>query len=160
MTTIVRATFLAGLALTLAAPAFSQESPEDAIRKRVKQYEAAYNAGDVEAMAAIYAIDATHTYAIGLTHRGRLEIAEGLKAQLAGPQKGAHMTVTPLHIRSLSPDVAVEEASFVISGLKDAGGAEVPPVNGLCLVVYQKQGEQWFIAAAQCMVPPPMPETK
>ena len=151
---------LVGLIVGLSSTALCQESPEEAIRQRVKQYEAAYNAGDAEQLATIYAVDATHTYALGFTHRGRDEIRNGLKAQFAGPMKGTRMTIAPLHIRSLSSDIAAEEASFVIAGLKDSNGTELPPVNGLCLVIYRKQGDQWFVAAAQCMVPPPVPGSK
>jgi len=146
---------LAGLALVCASPGFSQRSVEAAIRERVRQYETAYNAADADAVAAVYSVDGTHTYALGFTHRGRLEIAKGLKELFAGPFKGTRVSINPLHIRALSPDVAVEEASFSIMGLKEPSGAELPPVTGLCLGVYQRQGHLWFAAALQCMVPPP-----
>jgi uncharacterized protein (TIGR02246 family) len=148
---------VAFLALLFAGSAISQDSAETAIRKRVKQYEAAYNAGDADAIAAIYAVDGTHTYVFGVTHRGRVEIAKGLKEQFAGPVKGSRMEITPLHIRELTPGIAVEEALFSISGLKDGIGADLPTVGGLCLAVYQKDGAQWFAAAVQCMVPPRAP---
>jgi uncharacterized protein (TIGR02246 family) len=128
---------------------------EQAIRDRVRQFEAAHNAGDAEAVAAIYAVDGTHTYALGITHRGRAEIAQGLREQFAGPMKGTRISITPLHIRPLSSDVAVEEASFSLSGLRDPSGKALPPVEGLCLGIHQKIGEQWYAAAVQCMVPPP-----
>lgn len=130
----------------------NQEIVEAAIRGRVKQYETAYNAGDADAVAAIYAVDGTHTYALGFTHRGRFEIAEGLRALLSGPLKGTRITIKPLHIRALSPEVAVEEACFSLAGLKDASGNELPPINGLCLSVYQHRSQEWFAAAVQCMV--------
>ena len=153
-------TALVGLALVFSTAAFAQQSAEEAIRNRVKQYVAAYNAGDADALAAIYATDGTHTYALGFTHRGRTEIAKGLKEQFAGPMKGTSISITPLHIRAISPQVAVEEASFVLSGLKDPSGGAAPPINGFCLGVYQKKGNQWFAVAVQCMVPPPMPQPK
>jgi uncharacterized protein (TIGR02246 family) len=133
---------------------------EEAIRNRVKQYEAAYNAGDADAVASIYAVDGTHTYAVGMTHRGRIEIAQGLKEQFAGPMKGTRISITPLHIRPLSSDVAVEEASFSVSGLCDPSGTELPPVAGLCLGIYREIGGQWYAVAVQCMVPPPPPQQK
>jgi uncharacterized protein (TIGR02246 family) len=138
----LRIVSLAFLALTYSSPALSQNSPEEAIRNRVRQYEAAYNAGDADKLAAIYAVDATHTYALGFTHRGRTQIAKGLKEQFAGPMKGTRISITPLHIRSISPGVAV------------------PPINGLCLGVYRKEADQWFAVAVQCMVPPPAPQPK
>ena len=148
------------MALVSAVAAFGQKSVEAEVRERVKQYEMAYNAGDAEAVAAIYAVDGTHTYALGFTHRGRLEIAKGLKEQFAGLMKGTRISIAPLHIRALSAEVAVEEASFSLTGLKGPGGSAVPPVNGFCLGIYQKQGNQWFAVAVQCMVPPPPPPAK
>jgi uncharacterized protein (TIGR02246 family) len=97
---------LAALALVCASGALSQESVETAIRELVKQYEVAYNAGDADAVAAIYAVDGTHTYVLGVTHCGRLEIANGPKELFAGPFKGTRLTINPLHIRALSSDVA------------------------------------------------------
>jgi len=146
---------LAGLAFVGACRPVDQQSAEAAIRERVRQYETAYNAGDADAVAAIYAVDGTHTYALGFTHRGRLEIANGLKEQFAGPFRGTRIAINPLHVRALSANVAVEEASFSLSGLKGPGGTDLPPVTGLCLGVYQKLGGLWFAAAVQCMVPPP-----
>lgn len=157
---LLRLVSLVGLALACASSGFGQQAVEDAIRQRVKQYVTAYNAGDADAVAAIYAVDGTHTYALGLTHRGRVEIAKGLAEGLGGPLKGTQMAIDPLHIRALSADVAVEEASFTLAGLKGPAGAVLPPIDGLCLAVYQRQGEEWFAAAVQCMVPPPPPAQK
>jgi uncharacterized protein (TIGR02246 family) len=160
MSRIIHVACLAGLVLALAPPAGAQGSAEEAVRARVKQFEAAYNAGDADRLAAIYAEDATHTYAFGVTHVGRSAIAQGLKDQFAGPMKGTRMSITPIRIRPLSQTIAVEEASFNMMGLKDPAGTELPPVGGFCLVVYQQQGSQWFVKAAQCMVPlvPPQPK--
>ena len=44
-----------------------------------------------------------------------------------------------------------------MTGLKGPDGAELPPIDGLCLGIYQKQGQAWFAAAVQCLVPPPTP---
>jgi len=151
---------LAALAVLCPGLALSQQSAEAGIRERVRQYETAYNTGDADAVAAIYTVDGTHTYALGFTHRGRPEIANGLKELLAGPFKGTRLTLAPLHIRALSADVAVEEAAFSIAGLKEPSGADLPPVTGICLGVYQKQGDLWFAAAVQCMVPPPVAQQK
>lgn len=148
------------LAVGVAELAGGQGPPEAAVRERVKQYEAAYNAGDFERLAAIYAEDGTHTYASGATDHGRPAISEGLKAQLAGPLRGTRMAITPIRIRALSSSIAVEEASFSLSGLRDPGGTALPPIGGLCLVVYQQQGSDWFVQAAQCMVPLSPPPAK
>lgn len=157
----MRRVYLGVLAVTLfvARPAFSQPSPEDAIRKTVQVYVAAFNAGDADAAAAAYAPDGTHTYVFGTTHRGRTEIAAGLKAFWAGPMKGTRIAITTLRVRPLAPTVAIEEEAFVLTGLASPDGGQMPPTQGLCLAVHQLQGEQWFAAAVQCLVPPPPAQT-
>lgn len=135
-------TSLIGLLLVISGLTFGQQSIEEAIKCRVKQYETASNAGSTDSMAVIHAVNGTHTFANGVTLRGRVEIANGLKEQYAGMFKGTHMSITPLHIRALIPDIAVEEASFLVSGLKDANGKKLPSINGFCLIVYQKDGDQ------------------
>jgi uncharacterized protein (TIGR02246 family) len=145
------------LAGVLAAPSVStgaQATDEAAIRARVQEYVAAFNRGDAKAAASVYALDATHTYALGFTHRGRAAIEKGLADLLAGPFKGTQLTITTEAIRFLTPAIAVEEESFELSGVTAATGAEQPPVRGLCLDVLQKKGDLWFAVAVQCLLPP------
>jgi uncharacterized protein (TIGR02246 family) len=139
------------------APVHGQDPADAAIRQVVKRYEAAYNRGDADAVATIYAQDASHTYAMGITHHGRVEIAQGLREMLAGPLRGTQIALNPLRIRSLSSDIAVEEAAFTLAGLTGPDGTAMPPVAGFCMAVYQRRAEEWLAAAVQCMVPPPMP---
>jgi len=77
---------------------------------------------------------------------------------LTGPMKDTQIAITPERIRFFSEGVAIEEARFVVSGLKAAAGLQMDAVSGLCLGVYQKQGQQWSAAAMQCFVPPPPPD--
>jgi uncharacterized protein (TIGR02246 family) len=143
-----------GLCLCFPDCCLSQQPDKSEIVERVRQLENAYNAGDAQAYAAIYALNGSHTYANGITHRGRNEIEEGLIEAFAGPMKGTQMKITPQVIQFVTDNIAVEEASFVLTGLKMPDGTEVPPVNGVCLAVYQKQEKEWYAFAVQCMVPP------
>ena len=138
-----------------ATPAFCQDPAEAPIREAVQKYVAAFNAGDADAAAATYAADATHTYALGFTHRGRAAIADGLRELFAGPMKGAKISITTLRVRSLAPTIAVEEEAFSLKGLVSPDGRPLPPVRGLCLAVHQQRGRQWLATAVQCLVPPP-----
>ena len=157
MRSLLRLVPFAGLAFLCPHLAFAQDSVDTEIRSRVAQYEAYYNAGDAGSLAAIYAPNGSHTYALGVTHHGRAEIASGLKELFAGPFKGTRVALRPLRIRAIAASVAVEEASFTVTGIRDPSGATIPPVQGLCLAIYSKVGEQWLAEAVQCMVPPPPP---
>lgn len=61
-----------------ASLALGQQSVEVAIRERVRQYETAYNAGDADAVAAIHAVDGTHTYGAGSALRAGLLVQPGV----------------------------------------------------------------------------------
>ncbi|HEY5545381.1 MAG TPA: SgcJ/EcaC family oxidoreductase [Gemmatimonadaceae bacterium] len=136
-----------------ATAASPQESDRLAIRRRTEEYVQAFNRGDAAAAAAVYAADGTHTYAFGVTHRGRPAIEQGLREFLAGPMKGTRVSITVDSIRFITGEIAVEEDSFVVSGLTSADGAAVPSLNGRCMAVYRKQSNAWHASAIQCMVP-------
>lgn len=156
MSKIWQVAFILFLAAALPNPALGQDPADAAIREVVARSQAAYNAGDADAVAAIYAPDGIHTYATGLTHRGRSEIAQGLREMFAGPMAGARMVLTPTRIRSLTPEIALEEATFSLTGMAGPDGSTLPPIHGFCLAVYQRNAGIWQAAAAQCMVPPPV----
>jgi uncharacterized protein (TIGR02246 family) len=151
-------TLLIGFAVSCPDLCFPQEPNQAEIKKRVQEYENAYNNGDAKAVAAIYAVNGSHTYANGITHRGRLEIEKGLFESLAGPMKGTQIKITPEVIQFPANNVAIEDASFILTGLRMQDGAIIPAINGRCLAVYQKLEKEWFALAIQCMVPLPPPK--
>ena len=144
---------LFGLIITFPDYCFSQNPDKSEIIDRVKELENAYNAGDAKAYAAVYAVNGSHTYANGITHRGRKEIEEGLLESFSDPMKNTQMKITPEVITFAADNIAVEEASFVLTGLKMPDGTDVPAVKGTCLAVYQKEDKEWFAVAVQRMVP-------
>ena len=145
--------------LAIASPALSQQQPpEVGIPAGVQQYVRAFNAGDADGAAATYTPTGSHTYAMGFTHHGRAEIVQGLREMLAGPLKGAKITLTTLKITPLTQTVAVEEESFSLSGLKSPEGQALPEVRGLCLATHQYLEQRWRAAAVQCLaLPAPAP---
>ena len=152
---------ISSLVVLLSATLATAQNPsETAIRAGVQKYVAAFNSGDGEGAAALYTPDGTHTYAFGFTHRGRTEIARGLKELLGGPLKGARLAISTTNVRFLTPAIAVEEEAFSIEGLTSPEGKLAPPVRGLCLAVHQQLEQQWLAAAVQCLVPPPSATAK
>lgn len=149
--------------LLMAWPALCQRqppSPEVVIPNMVQKYVRAFNTADVEGAAATYTPTGSHTYAMGFTHHGRTEIAQGLREMLAGPMKGAQISITTLRVTPLTSTVAVEEEAFAVSGLKAPDGQSLPPVKGLCLATHQYLGKQWLAAAVQCLVTPAKAESQ
>lgn len=127
---------------------------ESRIRRRVQEYVDAHNAGDAKAAAAVYAPDAFHTYASGVTDRGRDAIEQGLAALYAGPWKGTQLALHVNAIRFIG-DVAVEEESFEVRGLRGDDQQERPPMRGSTMMVWTRQDGDWYVAAGHGMVPFP-----
>src|SRR5262245_57949909 len=84
----------------LAAPPAQQGSPEDekAIREAAAKYVEAYNRGDVDALAAAYAPDASYDEGEGPVVKGRAEIRKALAANLAA-SPGTKMAIDIKSIR-------------------------------------------------------------
>jgi uncharacterized protein (TIGR02246 family) len=148
-----------GVAFAVPGALPADQADETAIRKRVQEYVDAWNRGDAKAAAAVYAADGTHTYVLGFTHRGREAIEKGLGELLAGPWKGTRIALKTNALRFLKPDIAVEDETFTVTGLKSPEGTELPAVEGPCLVVHQKHAGEWSAAAVQCGIPPEGPKT-
>jgi uncharacterized protein (TIGR02246 family) len=151
---VISGLVLMALALCIPEDCYPQKPDNSEIISRVKELENAYNTGNAKAYAAVYAENGVHTYANGITHRGRTTIEEGLAEMLAGPLKGTQMKITPEVIQFITDDVALEEATFVLTGLMTPDGTVVPAIQGVCLAIYHKQEKEWYAVAVQCMVPP------
>ncbi len=145
--------FLPAFFVTGSKPAFAQNPDKDGIFKRVQEYEIAYNKGDAGGAASIYAVDGYHTNASGVTHYGRTEIEQDLKESFEGQMKGTQIKITSEDIRFVSPGIAYENESFLLSGIKMPDGTSIPTVKGYCLGIYEKKDGLWYILAMQCMVP-------
>jgi uncharacterized protein (TIGR02246 family) len=151
---VVSGIIFIALAICIPEYCYPQKPDKSEIISRVKELENAHNRADARAYAAVYAENGVHTYANGVTHRGRKAIEEGITEMFAGPMKGTQMKINPENIQFITDDVAVEEASFVLSGLRMPDGTAMPAIQGICLAVYQKQEKEWYAVAVQCMVPP------
>jgi len=151
---VVAGLILFVLLVSFPVQCFPQKPDKSEIIDRVRELENAYNSEDAKAYAAIYAENGSHTYANGVTHRGRKEIETGLMESFAGPMKGTKMKITPEAIQFVADNIAIEQASFILTGFKMPDGTEIPAINGICLAVYQKLEKEWFAVAVQCMVPP------
>jgi uncharacterized protein (TIGR02246 family) len=123
----------------------------------VKQYNNAREANDPKAIEALFVADADQLVSSGEWRRGRDVLVKGAMASSA--RTGGTRTLTVETIRMVSPDVAIADARYEISGLADgstrkmwstfvvvreglAGGAESPPAQ-----------RRWRISAIRNMLP-------
>lgn len=102
-----------------------------------REFIAAWNRGDANAAAALYAEDGTRVGAFGDVSHGHKEIEAVYATVLQGRMKGATADWQP-SVRLLSVDIAVAQGSLVI---RPAAGA--PEIRGYSVDIWKKSGGRW-----------------
>jgi uncharacterized protein (TIGR02246 family) len=120
---------------------------EKAIRQLNEAFVAAFNKGDIKAMAATYAPDADFLSAEGKRVKGRAEL-EKYFAKGFAENKGLKLKHSDSSIRFLKPDVAVDAGTWEITG-RPGGKA----TKGLYTAVWMKQDGKWLVVYDRPMVP-------
>jgi uncharacterized protein (TIGR02246 family) len=111
---------------------------EKAIRTADEAFTRAYNAGDVKALAALFAQDAEVVDVDGARYQGRDAIGR-LFAATFGASPGVRIAVTIDSLRFLGPDAAKEEGLCTIT---PAGGGA--PVSRRYTILFVKQEGRWL----------------
>ena len=110
-----------------------------AVLAQAKAYEEAYAKGDVAALAGFFTEDAEYTSDTGGMFSGRAAIEACLRDAFR-TNKGAKLTIHVDSVKPLTPDVAVEKGSTVVTS---KGGDEV---EALYTAVHVKKNDQWKIS--------------
>ena len=126
---------------------------EKVIRERNEAFVAAFNKGDIKAMAATYAPDADLLSAEGKRVKGRAGL-EKYFAKGFAENKGLKLKHSDSSIRFLKPDVAIDVGTWEITGRSDGKARK-----GLYTAVWMKQDGKWLVVYDRPMVPlqPPKP---
>lgn len=149
---------LASFGFTVLAQVASADTAADdkAIRDVAANYVTAFNKGDAKAVAAFFAPDADTVNAYGVKNTGPAEIEKNLTGELAGPMKGATLTVTVDSVRMISDSAAISGGTYSFAGVKGPDGKDVPVAGQYTTVMVKKDGK-WWISALRTMVPQPAP---
>jgi uncharacterized protein (TIGR02246 family) len=124
--------------LTVAA-----QTPDDtmAIQQLRNGHSLDHNKHDAQAMAARFTEDADRMTAAGEFAVGREAIRQGYITQLAGVDRNATFKdIRPLHVRFLSPDIAVADTVEEVTGRPT--GVVQTAVTFICV----KRSGKWMIA--------------
>ena len=125
-------------------------SPEmTAVLAMDRAYEEAYAKADVAALVATFTDDAEYTSDDGRNFSGRAAIEAGLRASFAA-NKGAKIAIHADSVKVLTPDVAVEKGSTIVTS-KSGDDAEA-----LYTAVYLKKDGKWKMSQ---LVETPTPES-
>jgi uncharacterized protein (TIGR02246 family) len=112
--------------------------PEDehALRALAEAYARSYNAGDARSLASLFTDDAEMTDENGQRLRGS-SLIETVFGSMVRQRPGAILTLTPISLRFLGPDVAQEEGRTVVK-VRDEG-----PATRHYTAIAVKQGNRW-----------------
>jgi uncharacterized protein (TIGR02246 family) len=124
------------LVFTLAAPAFAQKGEIEAVNTKWIEF---FNKGDFAGVASLYTEDATAFPPGSATVKGRAAIEalwKSMAEQVSDPK------LITLDVKPLGPSAAREIGTF---SLKTKGRPQ--EVNGKYLVVWEKIGSDWKLAA-------------
>lgn len=127
----------------------------EAIRQLYAGYDAAWNKGDAAGLALVWADDADHVEPDGRLIKGRTAIEKELGQRFATDLKGTRSQQTITGIRLITPDVAVVDASYEVSGARDAQGQSLAVLQGRYVDVWVKHAGKWHIVADRPIVPAP-----
>jgi uncharacterized protein (TIGR02246 family) len=132
---------------------------EAAIKKLMKDLEAAWNKHDGVSFAALFAEDADFTNWRGtLRLHGREEVKK-MNANLAvGMFRKSTMTLSDARIRFFAPDVAAVHCEWEIVGTVDYDGkGTIPPRKYFPLFIVTKDKGNWTIAIMHNLLFQPLP---
>jgi uncharacterized protein (TIGR02246 family) len=156
----MRTIWLLAVMISVAAVARAEEpaargGDAQAIRQLYVGYDAAWNKGDLAALARVWADDADHVEPDGRVVKGRVAIEKELGQRFASDLKGTRSQQTITGIRLITPDVAVVDASYEVSGAHDAQGQSLPALQGRYVDIWLKHAGKWHIVADRPIVPAP-----
>jgi len=122
----------------------SPASDEAAVRTLVTQGSDAWNKGDADRLAALWAENGDLVTGDGTYCNGRQEIAKLLSRLLTGAWKGSRFEASVTSVRFLRPDVALLhlEAGFLLPG----EGEPTPENRAVQSLVAVRDGSMWRFA--------------
>jgi uncharacterized protein (TIGR02246 family) len=144
--TLIILGLLAAVALLLTVNSGEGQAPaandEQAIRQAVAAYAAAFNKGDMAALAAVWAPDAEYVDEAGTITKGRDAIVKQFK-QFFTDLKGSKMALKVTNIRILKGDVALQD------GLSTLTGPDGSVTEGRFTAVWFKTDGKWQLRSAR-----------
>lgn len=128
---------------------------EAAIAGLLEARRAAWNAGDLDGYRKLLTVDADVVSATGRKSTGRDAVIALSAEQKQQPSyRDATITATQIHaIRLVTPDVALVDATYRMTGVRIPDGSEAKAVEGAILFVLVQQDGTWRIASIRALPP-------
>jgi uncharacterized protein (TIGR02246 family) len=132
---------------------------EEAIRKQIDEFVAAWNRHNPQAMSMVFAEDADLINPFGRIAKSRTEIEKLFKEEHAGTLKNSHMALKFKGLRFLAQDAAVSDHTFEVTEAQDRADKGMS-IRGHLSLAFKKHGDTWLVEVCRPMIPAPSPEAK
>lgn len=143
----MRTLLICSMSLLWIVPALAQGSGDDAaIRMVVQKYLDARQERNAQAVTALFTPDADQLVSSGEWRKGREALVKG--AMASSERTGGHRTITVESVRYITPEIAIADGRYELSGLKGGQTRKM-----WSTFVMRKTGSQWRIAAIRNMLP-------
>jgi uncharacterized protein (TIGR02246 family) len=121
---------------------------EEAIQKRLDEFEAAWNKDDAKAMAALWAPDGDLINPFGRLAKGRAEVEKLFTDEHTSFMKNTTYNVKTSSVRLIGSDTAVLDFDSGITGMKGPDGSDLPTFeHHVTMVLVKKDGTWWVVSA-------------
>jgi len=132
--------------------ASSSQEDEQTIRRMVEQAISRLNKGDVTVIEDFWAQDADYVSVDGRLITGRAQIETFFHELAKSSGDRAQQTSSIERIRFLTPELAIVDGLWTVTGARDAAGRELSPIKGRGFEVVQKREGRWWFVATRPMV--------
>ncbi len=139
------------LSLAIAVPAAAEGERAAAapdLEKRVGELEAAFNAHDANALAALFAPDGTFVNPRGQRAFGREQVLERFREDLAGPLKGSKHRIRIERVRTLGEAVLLD-LDQEVTGPNLPAAAPRPAHPHASVLMKKDDSGQWMVLDAR-----------
>ena len=128
------------------------QADERTIRIMVDQAISRMNKGDLTVLDDFWDENADYVGVDGRYIAGRAQMKAFFSEILRMSAGGMQQVGTIESIRFLTPELAIVDGSWTISGARDEAGTELAPLSGRGLEIAQKRDGQWRFVATREMV--------
>ncbi|MDO9640008.1 MAG: SgcJ/EcaC family oxidoreductase [Pseudotabrizicola sp.] len=103
----------------------------------------AFGSQNADGIAALFAEDGSFHALTGHWAEGRKAITEGIRQEFNGLSRMARLVSGKTTLRPIGPGAAILHQRYVVTGLRDATGAELPRIGALLTAVLAAKGDGW-----------------
>lgn len=142
----------AGLALALsptaaAAQAATPDMLEDQVRHVADAYGSAWNASDMDAMAALYTDDVHWVNIVGMHWQGKAQVDRAHRAYFEAMFRDVPIALQAIEsVRPLPGGGAIAVLRWSVAAYRSPGGTQMPPSRNRMSLTLVPQGDRLLIA--------------